>query len=250
MNAPMALGIAPDRCELFTDAFSKLIQLVLGFVAIGSLWIKRELEHPKRDFGVWALDVSKQATGGFFIHVLNIILSVVFAMTSSAQADECGVYFCTFLIDVTVGTFIVWYLLRQSEQWAIYKNWRELENTGNYGTPVNLNIWKKQLGVWLLIILIMKVIITGIVWLFFPLIRDAGTFLFQRLEDHRHFELVLVMIIGPGLMNLAQFWVQDSFMKDRTPTIKVIYPKDIQPLLHDPHPKVNVDPEQQQPQAS
>lgn len=125
-------------------------------------------------------------------------------------------------------------LLRQSEQWAIYKNWHALENTGTYGTPVNLHIWKQQLGVWLLIILTMKVIITAFVWLLFPLIRDAGTFLFQRLEDHRRVELVLVMIVGPGLMNLVQFWVQDSFMKDRTVTIKAVSTKgDVQPLLHD-----------------
>lgn len=59
----MTLGMVHDRCELFTDGFSKLIQVVLGFVAIATLWIKRELEHPKRDFEVWVLDVSKQAMG-------------------------------------------------------------------------------------------------------------------------------------------------------------------------------------------
>ena len=44
--------VSVDRCDLLTDTFAKLIQLLLGFVAISTLWVKREMEIPKRNVEV------------------------------------------------------------------------------------------------------------------------------------------------------------------------------------------------------
>ena len=40
-----------------------------------------------------------------------------------------------------------------------------------------------------------------------------GDVLFAPFETHPKAELVCIMVIGPGLMNAFQFWMQDSFLK-------------------------------------
>lgn len=37
--------------------------------------------------------------------------------------------------------------------------------------------------------------------------------LFDRFEGYRHYELLLVMIAVPFVMNIIQFWIQDTFLK-------------------------------------
>lgn len=43
---------ASDRCYLFTDAFGRILQLLLGIVAVLILYIKRKLETPVRPLNV------------------------------------------------------------------------------------------------------------------------------------------------------------------------------------------------------
>jgi len=58
-----------DRDDVFTIA----VQIVLAILALGSLWIKRMREVPKRNFKTWSLDVSKQGIGAGYAHVLNMV---------------------------------------------------------------------------------------------------------------------------------------------------------------------------------
>jgi STIMATE family len=40
-----------------------------------------------------------------------------------------------------------------------------------------------------------------------------GAFLFKPLQANKHFELVFVMILFPGLLNCVYFWIADSYLK-------------------------------------
>jgi hypothetical protein len=55
------------------DFFTILVQMLLGVVALMSLYIKRLQERPRRTFMTWFLDVSKQGLGAVYAHVLNMV---------------------------------------------------------------------------------------------------------------------------------------------------------------------------------
>lgn len=215
-----ALG-GPDECNLITDAFSKMIQLILGFIALGTLFIKRELEEPRRSLETWFLDVSKQGFGALLIHVLNIILSQTMADYVSKDVDECGLYFFAFLFDATLGTLVLLYLLKKVEHLAVNKGWTSLEESGHYGNPPDYRVWSMQLLAWLGMIIVMKLLMLLPTALAIKPLAMFATWIFSIFSGHRHFELVFVMIIGPGIINSVQFWITDSFLKKDTEFISI-----------------------------
>lgn len=42
----------------------------------------------------------------------------------------------------------------------------------------------------------------------------GGHFLLSSLEETPRLELIVVMVFSPLVMNLLQFWVQDTFLKE------------------------------------
>lgn len=70
------------ECKLL-GPFALLIQGALGALALLSLVYKRWRETPRRPIKIWSFDVSKQVLGSVFIHILNLLMS----MLSSGQFD-------------------------------------------------------------------------------------------------------------------------------------------------------------------
>jgi hypothetical protein len=65
-----------DRnCRVYdhNDFFTVFVQLLLAAFALGSLYLKRMKEVPRRTFSTWALDVSKQGVGACYAHVCNMV---------------------------------------------------------------------------------------------------------------------------------------------------------------------------------
>lgn len=62
-------------CKVYdrNDFFTLLVQLVLAFLALASLYIKRLREVPRRTLRTWFLDVTKQAVGACYAHILNMV---------------------------------------------------------------------------------------------------------------------------------------------------------------------------------
>lgn len=74
-----------DRtCKVYdhNDFFTVFVQLLLAAFALGSLYLKRMKEVPRRTFSTWALDVSKQGVGACYAHVCNMV---------SPSVPHCGV---------------------------------------------------------------------------------------------------------------------------------------------------------------
>ena len=116
---------------------------------------------------------------------------------------------------VTVRTIIhALGLLCISERIAQKLQWSTLERSGDYGNPPSLQIWFKQLVLWLCILTIMKVIVAMFLWLLYKPIAIIGTSMFSVFTHHRHLELFIVMVAGPFFLNALQFWIIDSFIKD------------------------------------
>jgi hypothetical protein len=62
-------------CKVYdrTDFFTTFVQIMLAAIALGSLYIKRLRERPRRNIRTWSLDVSKQGIGACYAHVLNMV---------------------------------------------------------------------------------------------------------------------------------------------------------------------------------
>jgi hypothetical protein len=63
----------------------------------------------------------------------------------------------------------------------------------------------------------MKTILSGAVVLIRHQLEAVGTAIFGSFVRNKQFnaELLIVMIVCPGTMNIIQFWIQDQFMKKR-----------------------------------
>lgn len=69
-----------DRsCKVYDndDFFTIFVQLLLAAFALGSLYLKRMREVPRRTFSTWALDVSKQGVGACYAHVCNMVGTIL-----------------------------------------------------------------------------------------------------------------------------------------------------------------------------
>ena len=82
-----------EECTLLNSGFDNAIQLVLGFIAMSILVIKRYVETPRRPVKMWAFDASKQAIGAAIAHLANLSIAIVlhtFQRKGETNADEVG----------------------------------------------------------------------------------------------------------------------------------------------------------------
>jgi hypothetical protein len=89
---------------------------------------------------------------------------------------------------------------------------------GHYGRPPQLAIWFPQLLVWLIIVIASKLLLLVSVVHVMGVIDQFVDVVFAPLRAHPKFELVVVMVFFPAVMNIVQFWITDTFIKDRNNT--------------------------------
>jgi hypothetical protein len=198
------------------DSFTAVVQALLAVLALASLYIKRLNEQPRRKFMVWWLDVSKQGIGATYAHCLNMVIAalIVNAVRGDYQLnDQCAWYAMNFFLDTTLGLVISLIFLGMLERFAERRGWTSLTNTGVYAGPDAVKIWLIQLIAWLIILTLVKVVNVFVLWLFSPLLARMGEFLFRPLQNNIRFELLFVMIMFPGILNVFYFWIADGYLK-------------------------------------
>lgn len=99
-----------DVCKIYDkeDAFTSFVQVLLAGIALGSLYIKRNNERPRRKFMTWWLDVSKQGIGAVYAHISNMYIAAIISENTRGDyelKDQCAWYSISFLVDTTVGLF-------------------------------------------------------------------------------------------------------------------------------------------------
>jgi len=202
-----------DRCTLLQNVFDFLIQLVLAALCFSSLVLKWWFEKPRRPFKIWALDTSKQVLGFLTAHFLNILLSYLMENTT---VDSCVWYFVNIMLDTTLTVLIAYLLLKGITRFIRRMGWdpRGRLNFGNYGDPVRLSIWLRQILLWVWIVVLSKIIVSTFVFLLQSPLGRAGHWLLTPVINYSgKLELVVVMVIVPVVMNSVQLWIQDSFLK-------------------------------------
>lgn len=200
------------QCHLLGGAFASSIQVCLAILCISTLAFKRYGEIPQRPWVVWALDVGKQSVGSSFGHFSNIFLSEIIA-TELTGGDECQWYCLSFLLDSTLGTFVNLSLLHFAEN--LIRNRASLHylQFGDYGDPPSLIRWTAQLGIWLTLVIIGKIVCVFILVQFSGTLEMMISYVFQNLRSHPQTELIVVMIVIPGISNVISFWITDTYLK-------------------------------------
>lgn len=206
MDKPIDPHCAKDA---LTGVFGWLLQFILAALAFTCLILKRfcEPKYKRRPWLIWFYDTSKQGLGAFVMHVANILLSGQFF-----QGDPCTWYIINFLLDSSIGLFIIYIGIRYCQCLAETKNWAAI-NFGEYGKPPSAQVWLIQCGLYVLLMLIMKVIITLLMqFSFWEQVRD---FILSPIPN-AYLELAIVMLIIPLFVNALMFWVTDDFLMKRS----------------------------------
>lgn len=207
------------HCELINGSFSVFIQLLLGFMALSSLLIKRKyFERPKRSRKIWLYDTLKQIIGQFFAHIYNILIALILAERKEYN-DPCEWYILNYILDTILGMFVCWLFVRLVNRIS-YRYTKPFLRSGNYrtasGRMQGIGQYMIQLGVWIGIIFTTKVLIFVLILLPFKyFLQKLGDVIVHPLVDHPKAELIVVMIIVPLIMNSIQYWIQDIFLKDK-----------------------------------
>ncbi|KAE8210672.1 hypothetical protein CF327_g5484 [Tilletia walkeri] len=218
-------GIDENNCKLL-GPFALFVQALMGVLVLGSLVLKRQRERPKRPWKIWSLDISKQMLGQLFVHTLNIVLSD--AVAAHGKNNPCSLYFLNIAIDTTLGVFIIYITLRiTTHVLTSVLGWHGFVSGqyGNVPTPdggsgkPKMSYWGKQLVTYLFAIFIMKIFVTGIMWMF-PFLFAFGKWLLSLFGKHRNVQVFFVMALFPLAMNVIQFWLIDSLLR-HNPTTSV-----------------------------
>ena len=118
------------------------------------------------------------------------------------------------ILGVPIAYGCLWLLVHCAHK----REWRHLRKTGEYGDPANWRTWFSQLATWTLIVCFYKVFLGVFLFIARNPLTAAGLAMFQPLQGNPQVELVVVMVACPCLMNVVQFWIFDTFIKEKTNT--------------------------------
>ena len=93
LSAPSAADLARPRnmsssCTLVADSMDDAVQMLLGLLALSSLYAKWHVERPRRPAQVWFMDALKQGSSAAMIHVMNIVLAIGLVDSSETPSDQ------------------------------------------------------------------------------------------------------------------------------------------------------------------
>lgn len=206
-------------CKVYDseDFFTVLVQLLLAFFALFSLWFKRQKETPRRKFRTWFLDCSKQGVGACYAHVMNMIIAAIIVNdgedVSNSLNDQCAWYGITYLVDTTLGLVLAIWGLKAIDWMANEWDWVSLKHSGVYEGVDGLLHWIHQVVSWLIILTFAKVIIYYFMLWTSEWLAFFGSLLFAPFQGNIRFELLFVMIFFPGVLNVIYFWIADHYLK-------------------------------------
>ncbi|CAH2275544.1 store-operated calcium entry regulator STIMATE-like [Pelobates cultripes] len=206
---------APQGCDngALLDRFGVLIQAVLAVGAFSTLMLKRcsEPKDKRRPWRIWFYDTSKQGIGALFIHFTNIFLSEL------TEEDPCSLYLMNFLLDATLGMLVIWISVKIV---AVIVKRRQLTLLvfGEYGDPPRASAWLGQCGLYLVIMVIEKTVISLV--LLVPGWTKLQEIILNYIPNPQ-LELVLVMLVVPFIVNAIMFWVVDSLIMKKYKRVKI-----------------------------
>ncbi|RKF61104.1 Vacuolar membrane protein [Erysiphe neolycopersici] len=227
------------ECRLL-GPFAIFVQGALGLLALTALVFKRWRERPQRPVKIWIFDVSKQILGSILVHLANLAMSLVSsgqlsikvdpAVVNTRQLQErlannsddyspnpCSFYLLNLAIDTTIGIPILIFLLHIITKLLLHTGFGsppESIESGNYGTPPSTYRWFKQTIIYFQGLLGMKICVL-IIFIMLPWISRVGDWALKWTEGNEIVQVMFVMLIFPLIMNATQYYIIDSFIKNK-----------------------------------
>ncbi|XP_013790723.1 store-operated calcium entry regulator STIMATE-like [Limulus polyphemus] len=200
------VGLSKIHCThgALTDSFGWFVQGILAGLAFTCLILKRFCEPTKqrRPWIIWFYDTSKQGLGALVIHFANVFLAEFF------HGDPCTWYIVSFLLDSSVGLFIIYVGIRLTQYFARKNSCNKIV-FGEYGIPPQINAWLAQCGMYVVIVLVEKLLITLLIQLHFW--ESVREFIMSPIRNPK-VEVAIVVLIIPFIVNVIMFWVTDNFL--------------------------------------
>ena len=230
-NNHQEIVTAAHQCQIL-GTFGVFIQALLGLLSFSALIVKRYFEHPKRPTVVWILDTSKQAFSSVLAHFMNMLLAII--LSEKNASDNWEWYFINITVDVLLGVFLCYFLLRGLEKLALWLGIGSL-NTGNYininsdktisteaeyelkfdSGEIDIKVWLLQIIMWGVIVATVKIILFFFQMLVAEYLEFVSKILIGWLHIYPKIKLILIMMIIPFLLNTFQYWIQDNFLKHK-----------------------------------
>jgi len=237
---------APAPCTLLSP-FGLWMQAALGVVTFSSLVAKGHCEVPRRAWLVFFMDSAKQLCSAGTAHLVGMGLALALGSLDAA-VPECGWYFVCFVVNIAVSVPASLALLGAARRCGARRGLRVCD-AGEYGqggsgdaagengdggdgdaaaaaggagaataARPSCGLWAAQLAVWVALALPGQAAVAALVYLArAPLATVAGA-ISRPFRDKPDAFLVLVMVVGPLCLNVAQLWVQDQKLKRTTAT--------------------------------
>lgn len=137
-----------------------------------------------------------------------------------SRGNPCALYFINIFVDTTIGTFILLLILRfltfllcailrlPSASLGLA--------SGTYPHPFVIS-WLKQLAIYLLALALLKAVVVAMFLIGGESLIRFGDRVIEAVSPNPRVQVVVVVMIGPTLLNVIQFLLIDSFIR-HTPT--------------------------------
>uniref|UniRef100_A0A3B3E313 Transmembrane protein 110, like n=1 Tax=Oryzias melastigma TaxID=30732 RepID=A0A3B3E313_ORYME len=205
----------PHGCDngALTDRFGVLIQGLLAVVAFSTLMLKRFREPLgiRRPWRIWSgIFFFRSKIHRRFVHPL--------CQRFPVHTHQRGpLYLINFLLDATLGMLVIWLAVKLVSKLVEVKQW-SLLRFGEYGDPPQAAPWLAQCGIYLLIMVLEKGVVTLV--LLVPGWSQLQEVLLSYIANPQ-LELALVMLIVPFIVNSIMFWVVDSLTMRKYKTVSL-----------------------------
>lgn len=172
-------------------------------------------------FSIWyalfvsTFGISRISTNSFRLQFIAALISQ-HIRGDTVLEDQCAWYGLSYLIDTTLGLLLSIMFLKLLDNVANERDWAHLKHSGVYVGTDGLWHWASQLVAWIAIQTVVKAIIYLFMWLCSEPLAYVGAILFAPIQFNIRFELVFVMILFPGLLNVIYFWIADTHLKAKS----------------------------------
>ncbi|KNC46664.1 transmembrane protein 110 [Thecamonas trahens ATCC 50062] len=206
-----------EGCQMMDD-FGKEVQLALMAVAFATLFVKWRREEHRRSTKIWLFDTGKQGITSISWHFLNVFVAWLYT-----SHDACLGYFILIFLDATLGVALCWAFLTAFERFFIDAHIvgqfspYEYLRSGKYGRPPSAKAWAMQLGVWQVIVVLVKLIMGLLMYPVAGILEAIARFFLTPFLNHPHTELIVVMLVAPLFLNIITFWISDNILKSDAP---------------------------------
>ncbi|CDI78072.1 hypothetical protein, conserved [Eimeria acervulina] len=133
-------------------------------------------------------------------------------MAAVFEQDVCVWYWINIVVDTTLGVYVQYMLLQGARR--LLKGAACLEY-GSYGSPPRWSACFAQAMSWQVFCLLMKIAASAFMLALQEPLVFIGSALLASLDTNPNAKLFVVMVATPLVMNSLQYWLTDSFIKNR-----------------------------------